>query len=224
MSDKVVLVGQSQGAGAAFATAGYYPDYAPELKVLGVVVTGIPFFTPAALEFVAKTRPRDKVDPMLGYNFTAMTLIEQLDPEFKFSDYISPAAMPTFQEIETTCYQQIKGIIVERQLTHNKSFKLPPDKALSIAFAEMTYPRFDLPVPVFVGSGDMDRDTPLRMQRALIVEACNAGSVIQSHVYAGHDHVSLLNPSTRDSIPFVSAAFAGDSIEGNCDSLPLQPN
>jgi hypothetical protein len=55
------------------------------------------------------------------------------------------------------------------------------------------------------------------MQAALIKTACDAGSVIQSHVYPDHDHVSVLDPSTHDSIPFVRAAFAGESIQGNCD-------
>ena len=221
LSDKVVLIGQSQGAAAAFATAGYYHDYAPELKIKGVVATGIPFFSPAALQFLLQSRPRDKVDPMLGYNYTAMTLIEQLNPSFDVKDYIAPAAMQTFRDIETTCYQQIKGLISERQLTYNKSFLVPPDKVLGIAFAQMGYPRLALPVPVFIGKGEMDRDTPLKMQAALVKAACDAGSVVSSHIYPGHDHVSVLNTSTNDSIPFVAALFAGDEIEGNCDSLPF---
>src|SRR5262249_39965868 len=45
ISPKVVLVGQSQGAGAAFATAGEAAMYAPELKILGTVATGTPYFT-----------------------------------------------------------------------------------------------------------------------------------------------------------------------------------
>lgn len=222
LSDKVVLIGQSQGAAAAFATAGYYPEYAPELNILGVVATGIPYFTPAALEYLRKTRPVDKVDPMLGYNFTAMTLIEQLEPDFQYADYISPAAMQTYQDIENTCYQQIKGIIVERELTYRKSFKSSPDEVLPIAYAEMTYPQLELSVPAFIGSGELDRDTPLRMQAGLIKTACAAGSVIQAHVYPGQDHVSVLEASTGDSVPFVRAAFAGEPIRGNCADLSAQ--
>ena len=153
LADRVVLLGQSQGAAAAFATAGHYPSYAPELDIRAVVVTGIPFFSPQALAVLAQTRPKDKVDPMLGYNFTALTLIEQIDPQFKFEDYISPVAMQTVREIETTCYQQIKGIIVERQLTYNKSFSKSPEEPLALAFAQMGYPRFDLTIPAFVGVG-----------------------------------------------------------------------
>jgi pimeloyl-ACP methyl ester carboxylesterase len=48
LSKKVVLIGQSQGGGAAFGTAGYAPLYAPELEVLGTVATGTPYFSPQA--------------------------------------------------------------------------------------------------------------------------------------------------------------------------------
>ena len=41
----VVLVGQSQGGGAAFATAGEAAAYAPELDIRGTVATGTPYFT-----------------------------------------------------------------------------------------------------------------------------------------------------------------------------------
>ena len=36
LSDDIVVIGQSQGAAAAFATAGHAPEYAPELNIKGV--------------------------------------------------------------------------------------------------------------------------------------------------------------------------------------------
>ena len=43
LADKIVIVGQSQGGGAAFATAGIAPEYAPELGIRGTVATGVPY-------------------------------------------------------------------------------------------------------------------------------------------------------------------------------------
>src|SRR6185312_7239239 len=48
-ANRIVLIGQSQGGGAAFATAGIASDYAPELNIRGTVATGVPYFTPAIL-------------------------------------------------------------------------------------------------------------------------------------------------------------------------------
>ena len=222
VSDKVVLIGQSQGAAAAFATAGHAPDYAPEIDIKGVVATGIPYFTPRTIEIIRETRPNDVVDPMLGYNFLALTLIEQKDPTFKLSDYVSDEALPTASAVNDTCHRDVRALVTKNQLTYNKSFKEDPTEALGLAFAQMGYPRLDIPVPAYIGSGVNDRDTPLRMQANLIKQACAAGAIIQSNIYPGKDHLTVLNHSTVDSIPFVKAAFAGETISGNCNALPFE--
>ena len=222
LSNKVVLIGQSQGAAAAYATAGHAKDYAPEIDIKGVAVTGIPFFTPRTIEIIQETRPNDVVDPMLGYNFLALTLVEQMDPDFKVSDYVSDKGLPTATAVNTTCHRDVKALVVENELTYNTSFKASPNDALKKAFAQMGYPKLNIPVPAYIGSGVNDRDTPLSMQANLIKQACKAGAVIQSNVYPGKDHLTVLNHSTVDSIPFVKAAFAGETITGNCDALPFE--
>lgn len=221
VSDKVVLIGQSQGAAAAYATAGHAPDYAPELDIKGVAVTGIPYFTPRTIEIIQETRPNDVVDPMLGYNFLALTLIEQMEANFKVSDYVSDEALSTARAVDTTCHRDVKTLVTQRELTYNKSFKVAPDEALKSAFTQMGYPRLDISVPAYIGTGVIDRDTPLRMQANLVKQSCAAGAVIQSNIYPGKDHLTVLNHSTIDSIPFVKALFAGETITGNCGDLPF---
>lgn len=49
LSNKIIIVGQSQGAHAAFAASGYQPSYAPALHVLGTVLTGTPISMPRPL-------------------------------------------------------------------------------------------------------------------------------------------------------------------------------
>jgi pimeloyl-ACP methyl ester carboxylesterase len=222
VSDKVVLIGQSQGAAAAFATAGYAHDYAPEIDIRGVVSTGIPLFTPRTIEIIQETRPNDVVDPMLGYNFLALTLVEQMDADFRASDYISDAALPVAMSVDTTCHRDVKKMVVENALTYDMSFKASPNEALKSAFTQMGYPRLDIRVPTYIGTGLKDRDTPPRMQAGLVKMACGSGATIQSHVYAGKDHLTVLNHSTVDSIPFVRAAFDGVPMSGNCDALPFE--
>ena len=221
VSKKVVLIGQSQGAAAAFATAGHAPEYAPEIDIKGVVATGIPYFTPRTIEIIQETRPNDVVDPMLGYNFLALTLIEQKNANFKTSNYVSDEALPVANAVNTTCHRDVKTLVTKAALTYNKSFKQNPAEPLALAFAQMGYPRLDIPVPAYIGTGVDDRDTPLRMQANLVKQACTAGAVIQSNIYPGKDHLTVLNHSTVDSIPFVKAAFAGEIISGNCNTLPF---
>ena len=220
LTDAVVIAGQSQGAGAAFATAGHAADYAPDIDIRGVVATGIPYFTPEALIAVQEARPNDVVDPMLGYNFLALSMISLVEPDFSIEDYVSDAALPMARGVADICNRDMRTKIEEAGLTYNMSFKQSPAEQLKKAFAKMQYPTLDLPVPVFVGTGSTDRDTPPRMQAGLAKRACAAGTTIEARFYDGFDHLTVLNHSQMDSLPFVAKAFAGDDIAGNCADLP----
>jgi pimeloyl-ACP methyl ester carboxylesterase len=221
LSEKIVIVGQSQGAGAAIATAEYAKPYAPELDIRGVVATGVPHFTPRAITIIQQSRPKDVVDPMLGYNFLALTLVQQFDPNFDIAEYVSEQTLPTVKAVADICNRDMRSKIKEMGLTHNMVFKADPLKPLQVAFDKMTYPSLALTVPMFVGSGSVDRDTPLRMQRGVVELACSAGSVVEAHVYDGFDHLSALNHSTTDSIAFVKALMTDQQVRGNCNNLPF---
>ncbi|MFN3211741.1 MAG: lipase family protein [Henriciella sp.] len=221
VSDHVVLAGQSQGAGAAIATAGYAPTYAPEIDIRAVIATGVPFFTPDALLAVQAARPNDVVDPMLGYNFLALTLIEQIDPNFAVEDYVSEQALPLARAVTEICNRDMRAKITEAGLTYDKTFTTAPTEPLRQAFERMQFPSLQLSVPVFVGVGSDDRDTPPRMQSGFVKAACAAGSAIEAHLFDGFDHLTVLNHSQTKSKAFASAAFSGDTIAGNCDALPF---
>lgn len=220
VSDAVVLFGQSQGGGAALATGGFAQSYAPELDVKGVVATGPPYFSAEALIALDKVRPRDVVDPKLGYNFLAMAMLGVIDPRFKIEDYTSKDGLSAAKAADNTCYVDIKKRIKSEALTYNKTFTRSPTKRLEKAFERMEYATLALPMPVFIGTGGKDKDAPVRMQQALVRDACKAGARVQAHFYVTGTHGSVVNGSTEDSSKFVGAAFAGGSLPGNCKNLP----
>ena len=221
VSDKVVLFGQSQGAGAAVATAAYSKSYAPDVNVIGAVATGVPFFSPKALIALQESRPPDRVDPMLAYNLLALSLVQRTNPDFILSDYISDTALPIARSVENTCYKDIKARAGAEKLTYNNTFKKSPSEYLMSAFSLMGFPTLKLPVPVFLGTGGKDKDTPPRMQEAFVKRACMAGSTIQSVLYPDLDHRAVVPGSTADTLPFVKSLFAGENVAGNCNNLPF---
>ena len=221
VSKKVVLFGQSQGAGAAVATAGHAADYAPDVDVVGVVATGVPFFSPKALVALQQSRPQDKVDPMLGYNMLALSLVQRINPDFKLADYVAADILPIAKSVHNTCHKNVKARVIKEQLTYNRVFKNSPSDHLVAAFSRMGYPTLKLPVPTLIGTGGKDRDTPPRMQAALVKRTCKAGSNITAIVYPELDHRGVVPRSTGDSLPFVRAVFAGEKVPGNCSDLPF---
>jgi len=221
VSKKVVLFGQSQGAGAAVATAAYAQDYAPDIEIVGTVATGVPLFSPEAVDILHEARPTDVIDPLLGYNLLNLSLVQRIDPDFHLEDYVSEEVMPIALSIQNTCQQDLKAKVVSEKLTYDRVFKKPPTEHLGKAFSKMGYPRYKLPVPTFIGTGGADTDTPPEMQAALIKQLCKAGTVVVSKLYPERDHRGVVPISTADTLPFVKAVFAGKEIRGNCDSLPF---
>ncbi|MEO9470686.1 alpha/beta fold hydrolase [Parasphingorhabdus sp.] len=221
VSDKVVLFGQSQGAGAAIATAAYASSYAPDLHIVGAVATGVPFFSPKALIALQESRPPDRVDPMLAYNMLALSLVQRTDPSFVLTDYMTKEALPIARSIENTCHKDVRSKVASEELTYDRTFKKSPSGHLATAFARMGYPTLKLAVPTFVGTGGKDKDTPPRMQAAFAARACQAGSTIVSKLYPDLDHRGVVPGSTADTLPFVRAAFSGSEISSNCDRLPF---
>ncbi len=224
LSKKVVLIGQSQGGGAAFATAAYAPKYAPELDIRGTVATGAPYFSAAAQSALQAARPRDAVDATLGYNFLLMSLLEQIDPTFSVADYVTERAQPVVIGTANTCYGQVARQIMDAKLTYNLSYKKDPAPLTAKAYAVMGYPTLKLKTPVFLGTGGQDRDVPPRMQLQLGADACAKGSRIEQHLYPTLDHSGTVNGSTGESAVFVKKAFAGEKIAGNCAARPTLPD
>ncbi len=223
LSRKVVLIGQSQGGGAAFATAGYARTYAPELDIRGSVATGTPYFSPEAQLALDAARPKDAVDPLLGYGFYAMSLVEQMDPTFRIDDYISDAALPVVRASANSCFTTLVRQITDARLTYNLSYKKDISPLTLRAYGLMGYATLRMPRPIFMGTGAVDRDVPPGMQVNLGNDACKAGSVIEQHVYPGLDHSGTVNGSTGDSSVFVRKVFAGEKVAGNCNARPAIP-
>ena len=219
VSDEVVLVGQSQGGAAVFATAGYAPSYAPELGIRGTVATGTPYFAAEARPELT-TRPRDAVDPTLGYSFLLLSLVEQVDPDFSLRDYVTDAALPVVLGTAKTCYHEIARQIMDRRLTSNLAYKKDPAPVFAKAFALTGYPTLAIKTPVFLGTGGRDRDVPPKMQLQLGTDSCAQGSTVEQHLYPELNHSGTVNGSTIDSVLFVHKAFAGEKIAGNCGARP----
>ncbi len=213
ISKSVVLVGQSQGGGAAFATAGEAVTYAPELDIRGTVATGTPYFTNDTSPAV---RDPNAVSPVFGYSLYIMYLAEQADPNFKIDSYITEKAKPVIESTRTECFGKTAKLIMDEKLSPANAFTKDPSPDTLKFYPLMSYSTLKVKGPVFIGTGGQDKDVPPAGQNRLVTDACAAGSVIEHKTYDKLDHSGTVNGSLADSTPFVKAAFAGEAIAGNC--------
>jgi pimeloyl-ACP methyl ester carboxylesterase len=218
LSKKVVIIGQSQGGGAAFAATVFAQSYAPELDIRGAVATGTPNLSPAGFAANAKANAEaaDKVSPTFAYVLLILYTIAQTDPSFVIADYVDDKAAATAELAKTACLGAIEKQVVAEGLTFKNSFKKDPMKPLIATTALMAYPTLKTAVPIFMGTGGKDLDVLPPGQERLAKDACAAGTRIEWRFYPDFDHSATVNGSLPDSTPFVKRAFAGETIEGNC--------
>jgi hypothetical protein len=142
LSKKVVIIGQSQGGGAAFAATVFAQSYAPELDIRGTVATGTPNLSPAGFAANAKANAEaaDNVSPTFAYVLLILYTIAQTDPSFAIADYVNDKAAATTQLAKTACLGAIEKQVIAEGLTFKNSFKKDPTKPLIATAALMAYP------------------------------------------------------------------------------------
>ena len=216
VANKIVIIGQSQGGQAAFATAGIAPAYAPELHILGGVATGVPFLGPAVLRPPANPTPPDQADPTVAYSLYIGIMIQQGDPGKAADQLVTARALPLLEEARTACVGRLFRDVLHAGL--NRGNALMPGYVGSFAavLPSMEYSTVHLAMPLFVGTGEQDRDVPPAGQLALVRNACAEGSVVEAHLYTGLNHGGTVNASLKDSIPFVRKVLAGGAITSMC--------
>lgn len=219
LSNNVLIVGQSQGAGAAFASAAYAPAYAPALHVRGVVATGIPYMSPEVIKTVLRAKPQNGahgMDPVVAYALLIGASEAGLDPAFKPEQAFTPRAMPTFHAASEICARPLMERIKNEGLTRANTFEPTLPQALAPAFKSMLFPTLKLDVPLFVGIGAADRDVAPQGQLMLVKDACKAGTVVQAHLYKGQDHSEAVLASMKDSAAFTTAVMHGEPVQAVC--------
>ncbi|EAQ30531.1 lipoprotein, putative [Erythrobacter sp. NAP1] len=215
VSDAVVVTGQSQGAAGAIATAGFAAQYAPEIDLRAISATGVPFFPPAIREMMLSADPNTPT-PQNTYTLYLMILAEELDPTFSLEESVGADVWPTVAKAYDQCVFELTETVMEEGLTPADINTPEVLKRQPMVFGALEYPTLALGVPAFVGTGEVDTVTPLPMQQAFVQASCAAGSTIEARTYAGADHSGGLLQSMDDAAAFVTKAFAGEEIAGNC--------
>ena len=215
VSNNVILLGQSQGGGAVFATAGYAPGYAPELNIRGTVATGVPYIGRKNPQMF----PPDQVNPTLAYAMYVVRTAQVFNPDFREADVFTSRALPVFAESANLCIGPLEKAVVDAGLTTANS--IAPGgmtKTWAQLGKSLAYPTLKLAQPLFIGTGEQDKDVSAEQQIALCNDARSAGSQVVQHVYPGLSHSGTVNASLVDSIPFVRRVLAGETVEPQCQT------
>lgn len=222
LSNRVVLVGQSQGGGAAFATAAFAPQYAPDVHVLGTVATGTPYLKYILRSGKSPFKP-DQPNPTLAYNLYIGHTVRVLDPAIQPQQLFKERALPLYDMAAESCVDEMEKDVVLGGLTNANALQPDGTRIAGQALgARIFYPTLHLAHPLFMGTGGKDKDVPTPGQLQFAKDACQAGTLVQQHVYAELDHSGTVNASLADSVPFVKRLLAGEPVASTCATGPIE--
>lgn len=213
LSPKWAIVGQSQGGGAAVASARWATEFSrgSGLDYRGVVATG----TPANIQkFVEQAGPELHL-PELGpvanaYTAYIIAALREARPDLDVNSVLSPAGLDAAARAETVCVHPLTDELAH--LSPAAMFDAPLNSipGMSQALYEfMGTPTDGYDRPIFLGVGLLDRDVPPASTLAFYDQLVANNQNVELRVYPEEDHSGTVLASLVDSTPFLRNAFGG---------------
>lgn len=223
LSNTIILVGQSQGGGAALGSGWLAPRYAPDLHIRGVVATGIvtQFGLPPHPQH--QPLPRSNTEsPHMAAAFEILTTEgskKSLHPDQDVDRDMTEKGHALSRQARQSCLGDLFRYTENHDVTVGNTFKSHTQENDADYIQAFTIPDAHMSMPVFVGTGLADGEAGISQQYNAVAAMCDAGSHVTWRRYHGLTHNGAVNPSANDSIPFVKALLAGKLPKSTCDSL-----
>jgi hypothetical protein len=210
LSRRWVVIGQSQGGGAAIYTARYATEFGgPGLDYRGAVGTGTPAYVEGVISLIGPGVPPVALTPGLStyitYIFAALRYVH---PELGIDGILTDAGRRYLKLAETECVfeleQELDGVNPADYFTRPVA-TLPNFAATVRDYMGMPEDGFDR--PFFMGNGLLDLDVPFAIVAPYAAVLQLNGEPVTFRPYP-YDHSGTLTNSQRDTIPFVRELLA----------------
>lgn len=219
LGDQTVVWGHSQGGGAALWTGALATGYAPD-----VPLTGVAALAPASnLPGLVKNLPN-----VTGGSIFASFVLAGYSATYAdvtFGEYVRPGAETIVQAMSERCLSepgtfvsvlQVLGMSRDPDITARD----PLTGALGARLDENTPPP-TVAAPLLLAQGGADSLVVRPAQDAFVAAACAAGQQLDYRVYAGRDHVPLVeadSPLIPDLVAWTKQRLAGEAVEPGCST------
>ncbi|MBF6412524.1 alpha/beta hydrolase family protein [Nocardia cyriacigeorgica] len=212
LSNKWVVVGQSQGGGAAVFTARYATEFGgPELDYRGAVGTGVPAYIEDILLPLGPGMPPIELSAhSTAYVLYILNGLRTTYPELDIESFLTQAGLDWLARARQACIVAFGDELSANNVVVGDLFARPLSQIPNLhglLRGYMGLPESGYDKPLFLGQGLRDTDviTPQTLRFAATLAA--AGEPVTLRTYpTGHD--GAVNDSLPDSLPFVRDLFA----------------
>lgn len=211
LATKFVIIGQSQGGGAAIYSARYATAMAgPGLSYRGAVGTGTPANIEKTVLLVGPGVPPVKALPAgitsyMGYIFASLRSVY---PQLGIDSLLTAEGRKYLALAEQQCVNQYEATVAATNLGDwfTKPVALVPGFAQTVD-AYMAMPTSGFDKPFFMANGLIDTDVPIAVVLPYVVQLEANRQPLTFHTYPT-DHSGTMTASLPDSIPFVKGLFS----------------
>ncbi|SCX44655.1 Secretory lipase [Pseudomonas sp. NFACC32-1] len=212
ISDRVFLAGQSQGGGAALGAAILAETYAPQLNILGAVLTA-PNSTFPDGPVALPARQSNTI-------FLSLASGGLRENAPRIEDLLTPKGLELLEVARRGCTREIA--LKSRELRVDSVSQLltvTPEALDALRMPTTDMPQAAIPFPVLIATGQADRTiAPLR-QYAVAAALCAAGNQVSWRLYDGLGHDGVLHGSLKEAFAFVQGQLAGQGFASTCRAL-----
>jgi pimeloyl-ACP methyl ester carboxylesterase len=202
---EVVLWGYSQGGQAAMAAGAQAADYAPELRIRGVVATAPLADLPASLATL-----QGGTDGV-GYLLLAMIGLADTDPTIDLTRYLTPVG----RRLLATAYDRCAGDVMTASVGTSISMAFTTDPLADPRFASgFARQRDDVirrMAPTLLLQGDRDVVIRPSVTDRVVSRLCDRGTTVDYRRFPSADHGSILGVSMTDLMTWVAQRFAAST-------------
>ena len=214
VSEEFVVWGHSQGGHAALHTGQNWQEYAPSLKLLGVVSSAPPSQFSLIYEVLVN-------GPFRGYLVMAMAAFADAYPEANLEDILTPRAIELLDSLEEECLgevlQRFAQIDLSELQTVPNPLRVDPWNALTLQNDVNQKPT---PAPVLLLHGGADEQVPALSSFFLQIQICALPGQGPVHriEYPGERHSSVIIADFEDMLEWIQARFEGETAPNTCES------
>lgn len=211
LSNKWVVVGQSQGGGAAVTTARYATEFGgPELDYRGAVGTGVPAYLEDIFVLLGPGVPPVQLGPhTTAYTLYFLNGLRTTYPELNLESFLTDVGRYWLERARTECLLSLADEVTARDVAIGDLFARPLAQIPGLHELLTSYtglPESGYDRPLFLGQGLFDTDvvTPETLRFAAVLTANRQPVTVR--VYPT-DHSGAVNASLPDSLRFVHGLF-----------------
>ncbi|MCG6538546.1 alpha/beta hydrolase [Pseudomonas sp. KSR10] len=212
LSRRTFLAGQSQGGGAALGAALLSATYAPDLTILGAIITAPNSTFP---EGPVAVPPRYSNTMFLSF---ATGGLRGDGPAIE--DILSSQGLELLDIARRGCTRDIALKARElkvRSFTDLLAITRDQLDALRVPTTDM--PLAEIPFPLLIATGQADETITPKRQHAVAAALCAAGNQVTWRVFDGLGHDGVLHGSLNEAFAFADAQLAEQQYTPNCSNI-----